>query len=146
MNTSAQWGSGDLVKMLKAVPPQDAAAGAIEGGGIDRSKYLSAALHVAVGAASGTPDSFSVTAKVQHSSDDASADPYADYIGPESANVEDITAIVADNGQTQLNINLSKAKKYVRAVVTVAFVSGSTPKIEVAATWAFGGAETLPAS
>jgi len=146
MNTSSQWNSGAGVKMLKAIAPVDSIAATINGTGIDRSGYQSAALHVAVAAASGSPNAQSVVAHIEHSSDDGSQDAYTDYTGPESTAVETTTALTADNTQTQLNVNLSKAKKYVRAVVVVGFTDGSTPKIEVAGTWAFGGAVTLPAS
>jgi hypothetical protein len=43
-----------------------------------------------------------------------------------------------------VNVNLAGCKQYVRAVVTPAFVNGTSPKIEVAAVIVLGGAHTLP--
>jgi len=135
MSQALQRNIGSHVKVLNAVPPQDAAAGAINGTGIDRTPYESAVLHLAVKDASGTPSAQSVPAKVQHSDDDST---YVDVTGAT------IAALTTDNAQASLKINLAGYKKFVRAVVTPAFTGGTTPKIEVVATWVFGGPTVIP--
>jgi hypothetical protein len=139
MTPAQKKNSGASFKALKAIPPQDAAAGAISGNsdaGHDRTGFGSCQLHVAVGAASGTPDSFSVAGKLQES--DSESTGYTDISGAA------ITSITADNGEARVNVDLSGCKKYIRAVVTPAFVNGTSPKVEVAATIVLGGPDTVP--
>jgi hypothetical protein len=126
---------GAYISPRRALAVQDATAGAIPGPGIDRSGFDSCVLHVAVGTASGTPDSFSVAGKLQESDDNSA---FSDIAGAS------IAAIATDASEAHVNVNLAGCKQYVRAVVTPAFVNGTSPKIEVAATIVLGGAHTLP--
>jgi hypothetical protein len=109
---------------------------------IDRLGYESGSLAVFLGAASGTPTSFTVNAKIQDATDDAGAGA-ADYKSNE-VDVDAITALTADNGETVIDFSLAGARRYIGVVVVVAFVAGTSPKIEVASTIALGGAAVLP--
>jgi len=126
---------GQYIALTKAINPTNASAGTINGASVDRSGYLSAVLHVACGAASGTPTAQTVDAKIQESADGSS---WSDVSGAA------ITQITADNSEQELNLNLSGRKQYIRAVVTVAFTGGTSPAIPVAATLALGGAVSKP--
>lgn len=115
-------------KVLMALNPVDSAAGANNGTGIDtlaHEEFREILTLVVVGTDSGTPDSFSVAAKLQESSDDST---YTDVTGAS------MTAITADNQVGQIYLDAkSLTKRYFRVVVTPAFVNGSTPKIELSA-------------
>lgn len=80
------------------------------------------------GATSGTPDSFTVTAKVEHSSDDGSTDAYAQVTDLNI--VEAATKVIsAVNTVESLAVRAVGLKQYVRLVLTIAFVNGTTPKV-----------------
>jgi len=130
---------GAFISVRRAIPPQAAAAGAISGDsntGIDRSGFQSCVLHVGTGATSGTPDSFSVAGKLQES--DSAATGYTDITDAA------ITSITTENSAAKVNVDLSGCKQYIRAVVTPAFVNGSTPKVGVEAVIVLGGSANLP--
>jgi hypothetical protein len=76
----------------------------------------------AVGAATGSPTSFTVTCKLQESADDS-----------DWSDVATQTALVLDaDGEVGI-IRGVRTMRYVRAVATPAFVSGSSPTAPVAA-------------
>lgn len=128
---------GAEIKAVAGFSPQAAAAGAINGTAIDRLGFQSAVLHGRTGAATGTPTSQTYDLKLQDSADGTTG--WADIAG--SA----ITQITAVNTEAEKDVNLSGAKRYVRAVGTVAFVGGTTPTLLVASALVLGGASELPA-
>lgn len=77
-----------------------------------------------VGAATGTPDSFSVTAKLQES--DTSGGTYTDLATQSSPGAQAAAGVVALRG--------IRTKKFVRIVQTIAFVNGSSPAIPTSGT------------
>jgi len=111
-------------------------AGANNGTGIDRSGYDEIKVLVSTGAATGTPTSYSVDAKLQDSADNSS---FADV-----SDVE-IKQITADNTTaTMEKINCSTLRRYVRVVTTPAYVGGTSPKVPVAVTVLLGQAKSEP--
>lgn len=78
---------------------------------------------VAVGTATGSPTSFTVTGKLQES--DTSGGTYTDLATQD-------TAVVSASG-TQAIIRGQRTKRWVRTVVTPAFVGGSSPTAPTAA-------------
>ena len=75
------------------------------------------------GAAAGTPTSFELAYKVQHSDDNST---WADATGLTAASA-------ADNGLAVIAFRPGQLKRYVRGVVTPAFVGGTTPSVPVGA-------------
>lgn len=120
--------------------PKERAAGADNGTGIDRTGYSSCTLFVMTGVDSGTPTSFTLNCKLQQSSDDGSSDAYADITDAA------ITAITAENTYAKVDVNLQGCEQYIRAVMTPAFVDGSSPKLFSASAIVLGGADSLPAT
>ncbi|HWP59536.1 MAG TPA: hypothetical protein VNL14_16710 [Candidatus Acidoferrales bacterium] len=133
---------GAYIKVVKGINPANAAAGTINGAAIDRAgiggknQFMSCVLKISCGAASGGPSAQTVNAKLQDSSDGSSG--WADISGAA------VTQLTADNGESQVNVDLSAAKRHIRAVVTVGFTGGTSPAIPVAAELILGGAQTLP--
>ena len=128
---------GALLKLAIGIDPaNDDGAAAINGASIDRQNLESCVLHAACGAATGTPTTQTVDAKLQDSADGSTG--WADITG---ASVAQMTG---DDEDQYKDIDLSGAKRYVRAVVTVAFTGGTSPKIPVACTIALGGAKEKP--
>ena len=129
---------GAYIKPADSVRPQPAAA-SVNGQAVDRSGYLSAQLLAYVGATTGTPTSFTVDVKLQDSATSggtyADLTPAADYA---------VAQIVAVNLLKWKNVDLSKARPFIRAVATIAFVGGTSPTIQVACPIILGGADTLP--
>ena len=131
------------MKMEIGIIPIDTVAativGAGGGAGINRrgttgaDSGASAVLHVACGAAGGSPSTQTVDATLQDSADNSTD--WQDIGSP-------ITQLTGDDedGSTP-NVNLVGVRKFVRAEVVVAFTGGSTPTIPVAATICFGGRE-----
>ncbi len=137
MSTPTRKDIGAFIKAQAGINPQDSAAATINGAAIDRQDFDSCVLHAACGAASGTPTAQTVDAKLQDSPDGSTG--WADIAGAA------ITQLAADNAEAEVDVDLSGAKRYIRAVVTVGFTGGITPKIPVAASVVLGGARALPA-
>lgn len=76
-----------------------------------------------VGAATGSPTSFSVTAKLQES--DTSGGTYTDLASQTSPGAQTAQGILALRG--------IRTKKYVRVVQTISFVGGSSPAVPTSA-------------
>jgi len=138
-----QFNIGGIVFALSGVRPQSASAGAINGATIDRMAHempLSCVVHQNVGALGGAPTTTSVITKVQDSADGST---FADY-APLSALsvVQATTALTATNTDNSVNVNLSSARRYIRAVTTVAFTGGTSPTALVSAIVMLSG-ETL---
>ena len=140
---------GALTKSFLSVPPQDAAAGTINGLGMQRESVTPAfetvLLEVAVGAPSGTPTSYTVNGKLQDSADgtnfaDITAAPYTSGV-----NAPAITTSGTNGTLSVVFANLRTLRAYVRAVVTVSFTGGTSPTVPVSSTLVFGGPDQRPA-
>jgi len=110
---------------------------AIKGSAIDRTGFDSCVLAVFTGAAAGTPDSFSVAGKLQHSDTTTDGD-FTDLTDGA------ITAITAVDTLAEVDVNLADAKQYIRAVVTPTYVGGTTPSVLLGAVVIKGGARNPP--
>lgn len=121
----------------RAISPQ-ALSGttAANGTGIDRSGFDSVKILGSTGATTGTPSSFTVTYKLQDSSDNST---FTDVSG------QSFTVTAAD-GENYLNVNLVGLQQYIRVVMTPAFTGGSSPTVLSQASVFLGGAAVLPAS
>ena len=146
MDIVSQLNIGALAVPISGVRPQSASAGVINGASIDRAAHnlpLSCVLHQNVGALGGAPTTTSVVTKLQDSADNTT---FADY-APASANsvVQACAALTATNTDNLANINISSARRYIRAVTTVAFTGGTSPTALVAAAVVIAG-ENLDAA
>jgi hypothetical protein len=112
----------------------DGAAVPLSGQGFD---YRSGVLAVGVGAATGTPTSFSVAADIEDSPDGSTG--WAPVSGVS------ITPITANNGQSSVKFIAAGMRGYIRAQVTPTFVGGSSPAIPITATIVLGGTCEEPA-
>ena len=128
------------VKLVPAFSPvTEQAAAVFKGVAIDRLGLYSAVVEVGVGAVSGTPDSFSVAAKIQHSDTTTDGD-FVDVTG------YTLTALTAINTNTHEAFNLTPLKRYIRVVITPEFTGGTTPKIYLTGAVALGDADEEPVS
>lgn len=115
-------------------------AGAANGVVIDRLNFLSGVIGLAVGAATGTPTSYTVNVKLQ-TGDQANGSDMADFIPCQQATVIQSADLTANNTFNWTDADIIGAKRYIRAVVTVAFVGGTTPTIPVNTFIALGDPE-----
>lgn len=118
-------------------PVTEQAAGAYAGSAIDRLGFLSGIVEVGVGAVSGTPTSFSVVAKIQESDTTTDGD-FTDVAG------FTLDSLAAINTNTFKGFDLTGLKRYIRVVVTPAFVGGTTPKVYLTGAVALGDSDTEP--
>lgn len=126
---------GSFIKVANGTLPRAAAAGATNGASIDRLGYGSCVLTSTTGATSGTPTSFGVAVKIQHSADNSS---FSDLSGA-------AIALTTADSTASLAVDLSLANRYIRVVDTAAFVGGSSPTVLVHSSVVLGGAAEKPA-
>lgn len=127
---------------LRASSQAAAASFSLLGLSFDRSAgdFQSFLAGVFLGAATGTPTTLSVTAKLQHSADNSNWDDVvADDVNPTVQ-----VALTAVNTQGFFAIDASRLRRYVRLVFTVAFTGGSTPNILMDAKFMAGGSVSIP--
>lgn len=125
---------GDFIATKGGNPPAVVTAGTRTSAGINRLTLNSESCVLVgmTGAASGTPDSFTLDAKIQHSNDNGAADPWTDYTPPADSSPDGTTALgtmTAENTVTEKDVNLRGAKIYVRISETTAFVNGTAPSV-----------------
>lgn len=127
----------DAIKSLLALSPI-AADAAQNGVAIDTQGYNSAAFVVTNGAATGSPTSYTVDAKVQESA--TSGGTYADVTGAT------ITQITADAKEAVIRVEGlgTSRKRFLRIVVTPAMTGGTTPKALIGAVANLGRAFQEP--
>jgi hypothetical protein len=125
------------MKPVVGTAPFAATAGTVTGSAIDRTGFTRMTLVAAVGAATGTPTSFTVNSKVTHC--DTSGGSYVDLTGAA------ITAMTAA-GVGQKEIDLKGAKQFLKIVTVTAFVGGTTPTSPNSVLAILSGADTQPAS
>jgi hypothetical protein len=127
--------STDTVLVKQSLAPQAVANATVNGTGIDCSGYEHLLVVANLGAIADSSN-VTLTVKLQESSDDASADPYADITGA-------TTGAIANAGQNNpyvFDVNLSERERYLRAVVT----GGSSGGGLVSATFHLSGGRHLP--
>ena len=127
----------DEVKSTRAVDPI-AASSVQTSAAIDTAGYGSAVVVVTNGAATGTPSSYTVDAKVQHCA--TSGGSYTDVSGAA------ITQITTDGAQKTIRLDglNSSVLRYIKVLVTPAMTGGSSPKALVGATVHFGRSTRKP--
>jgi len=130
---------GAYISPRVGTTPQ-AAAAAVTGTGLDRKGFASCVLFVEAGQKGGDvePTTFSLAGKLQQSSDNGDADAYADITDAA------ITAITAEDGSAQVDVDLTGCERYIRAVLTPAFVGGTNPTLLCNSAIVLGGADALP--
>lgn len=124
---------------------QSAATGS-EGEIIDANDALSASFAVMTAAETGSATSLAVTAKLQHgdASDLSDAADFTDnspYHDPQNT-----VTITAANTTAQWDWDLSGAKRYIRVVLDISFVGGTTPTIATCVSGALGGLAEIKAT
>jgi len=127
----------DAVKNIQAVDPI-AASAAQTSVAIDTKGFNSGAVVVTNGAATGSPSSYTVDAKVQHC--DTSGGSYTDVTGAA------ITQIIADSKIATIRLSGfgTSLKRYIKIVVTPSLTGGTSPKALVGANLQLGRAEREP--
>lgn len=129
---------GQSAKLIGGIAPVAQTAGAVNGVVVDRFGYFSAIAHLKVGAATGAPSAQGVALKIQ-TGDALDGSDMADVTGAS------IAAVTADLANALLSIDLNPYKRYIRAVVTTTFTTGTVPAIPVAVTFALGCPVNIPA-
>jgi hypothetical protein len=138
---------GDIKSNTSVRPVAQVAAASFskKGSGVDLQGKQSFVWHTLAGGTTGTPDSFSVNGKLQHSDVDSDLS-YEDVVAnPQNASVA-ITAITAVDTDRRVEIDARGLKRYVRPVYTVAFVAGTTPAVLLASTIVTGDSVIKPVS
>ncbi len=127
----------DAIKVVKGVAPVAQTAAEVLSAAIDTIGYNSALVEVETGAATGTPDSYSVACKVTEC--DTSGGSYADVAGATAA-------LAADGKHAQIRVEGlgTSRKRFLKISLTPAFVGGTTPKALVGATALLGRAFKEP--
>jgi hypothetical protein len=133
LNLAGMYKMGVMFKTLIGTVPAAPVAGTRNGSAINRRQSGAIAqgctLFASSGAATGTPTTQTLDAKIQDSADGSTG--WADYIPPDQTTVAAITQITAVNSSAEVDVNLSGAKAYIRVVETLAFTGGSTPTLGV---------------
>ncbi len=127
---------GSSIRVLAGFSPVITGAATINGAAIDRIGFGSAVLHGRSGAVAGAPSAQTYDLRLQESPDGATG--WVDITG--SA----IPQIVAVNAESERDIDLSGAQRFIRAVGVIAFTGGTTPTLAVDATVVLGGSSVRP--
>jgi len=124
-----------------AIQPQLASgeATAINGPAVNRRRFRGAILVCQVGNTSGTPGSFRATFHAEERSGETD---WIDISG--ATKTFSGESVATQNQQSEINVDLKGVAVDVRAVCTPTFTAGSSPKIEVAASWVLGEAAVEP--
>lgn len=97
---------------------------------------------VYIGAATGTPDAYTVDAKIEDSANNSTWATLKDAEGNDYAMTQ---ASAAGIGVID-NVDLGRARQYVRLSVTHAFTGGTSPKLGLAGVLLLGNAQENPIS
>ena len=122
----------DVLSKVSVRPQATDGSGAVDGAAVDTKGYDTLMAVIEIGAAAGSPVSFTVDAKLQSSADGSTG--WADTgiamtqatAGSKSAQLRLDNLMDAYAASTVVN-------RYVRVVVTAAFTGGTTPTIPVSA-------------
>jgi hypothetical protein len=143
MSILNQSGPGPEVKNQLGTVPAASSAGTVNGTGIDRRGFNFLILEAQTGVATGTPTSFTMDVKLQHS--DVVGSGYADFQPGGVAIAGAVAQITAVSSRKRKQIDLRGAKAFVRVVNVIAFVGGTSPTLANVATMQLSGADVLPA-
>jgi hypothetical protein len=135
-------GQGPELKFQIGTPPVAAAAGVVNGTGIDRLGANFCVLESVTGAVTGAPTTQTQDVKLQHS--DALGSGYVDFLPGGVAAAGAVAQITAANSRKRKQIDLRGAKRYIRAVTTTAFTGGTTPTLASYVAVVLGGYDVLP--
>lgn len=127
----------DGVKLVKGINPIAQSNSEALSAAIDTLGYNSAVIEVNTGAATGTPDSYSVACKVQECA--TSGGTYADVSGATAT-------LAADGKHAQIRVEglgTSRAR-YLKISMTPSFVGGTSPKALIGAVAVLGNAFRAP--
>jgi len=132
---------GERIKVMQTLKAQSNAKDGVaeDGVGVDRTGFHSAVLAFNLGAASGTPTSYTAAVKLQESDDNAS---FSDVSGQALA----LTDADEDTLSLLDAIDLRGLKQYIRATVTVTFTGGTSPEAVYACNIILGDADAEPVS
>lgn len=141
---------GEFIQAQSNILPQSAtAAQVIKGAALlrmgDGIQFGSCVMAARIGAAAGTPSGVTVTIKIQTSPDTTDGD-FVDYVD-EFGNGSGAGALVLDAASSagHLNVDLAGANLYVRLVITMDLVGGSSPTAPVSGEIVLGGiSQTAP--
>ena len=136
MSQALQRSIGSFIKPISAIKVQDSAAQAINGAAQDRVGFASCVVFAASGDATGAPTAQAVDVKLQDSADGTTG--WTDIAGAA------VATLAADDSAAEIDVDLSSARQFVRAVAIVAFTGGTAPTIPVAVSLIMGGAAELP--
>ncbi|HYI01367.1 hypothetical protein [Hyalangium sp.] len=124
---------------IQGVEPAAKSAGTSYGAAFSIEEAKSCVLTGATGAATGTPDSYTVTYSLQVSADEAFTVP----VDVTSSSV----ALTADSKAGEVDVNLAALASgyfYARVKTVVALTGGTTPTALCAASVTLGGFQNLP--
>lgn len=139
MSYAKQHDIGSVVKNVVAIIPfADDGDAAVAGPVIARGNYLSGKLTLSIGAAAGSPTSYTCVLQLQQSA--TSGGTYADVSGAVTATLD------TDDTSASVDVDLSGLYGYLKAEVTTSFTDGTNPTLPVAAILTLGGADVLPAA
>lgn len=143
MSALNQSGPGPEVKNQLGTVPAASVAGTVNGTGVDRRGFNFLILEAQTGATTGTPTSFTMDVKLQHS--DVVGSGYTDFQPGGVAIAGAVAQITAVSSRKRKQIDLRGAKAFVRVVNVIAFVGGTSPTLANVATMQLAGADVLPA-
>lgn len=138
---------GDVTPKFSLTPRNqvDAAAFGLKGIGVDMLNFESCVAFVVAGPSTGTPDSYAVNAKLQHSDVDSDGS-YSDVVASVENPLVAITAITAASQNRKIEIDRRGLKRWLRIVHTVAHVGGTTPATGLASGFVCGSTIIKPVS
>ncbi len=139
---------GSYVKSKLAIIPVQVTAGTgteldVNGPSVDRIGYRAGVLVCPVSATLAAANTFTVSAKVQDSATGTSG--WADFGSPTNNLV--LTGAAdgsTESGLLELNLNLTTAKRYIRAVITGTLSAAETDTARAAGAFVLSGAAEKP--
>lgn len=128
----------DAIKAVIGIAPIAQGASAATSAAIDTLGYNSALVEVVTGAATGTPDSYTIPCKVQECA--TSGGSYTDVTGATAT-------LAADGKHAQIRVEGlgTSRQRYLKVVMTPAITGGSSPKVLIAASVLLGNGYNKPA-
>ena len=134
----------EAIKMFTGLRPQSiSGSSAVNGLAVDTFGFNSGVVTVGVGAATGTPTSYTVAGKVQESADGST-----NWADVPNTLPNQLFTIAADNTSAQIQIEGlgTSRKRYLRVVVTPAFTGGTSPTVPITSVFGLGRAFKKPVS
>lgn len=133
---------GSFTKTVVGNVAKAAGSETLTGAAIDRLGFNSCKLVATVGAATGSPTSFTLDSKLTEC--DTSGGVYTDVTG---AAITQVTAATAGAAEAPyVDVDLSGCKRYLKVVTVSALSGGSSPTLPVATVVVLTGKVTNPAS